>query len=558
MSSISASERRQYEDRLRETREEYENREAEANKRKAAEMKRMQQQQQKQLDSLSDGYEKRIADLQSHSREVITERDQANRNDIEEVRKMHQEQLRKKTVDAEFLRKAQVEAYEGALEKQKNISNSQKENLASRMNAELKEKDKTYGENIEKNRAQLKVSTGDIQDRMNAAHQKEINLLTKNKDEQQLQAEANEQAVKRYYAEQIDDLNRKNQKTDNNWRDRYFETVQNMQDSHGEQLEQLRTLQKDDRENTISTYRRKLDEKSRGILAAQEKYQDSTGSRIDGQIRSKNSQIGALKDKLSQQVELMNRQKETEKKNLANSYEDRISLLENQKEQITESMQDLNRDRIAKNLKGNDKLLQEVNRNHKLASDIKDQRHKAEVDNLKATHSDQMEYFQNTTENYVHNVENNSNKKLTDMEEYFERSREAMKSGYNDKLEKHQEKTAQDFVQLNKVMTERFRSMEKNYNQKMEYAIKSYEERLEQMKTDQQKELLRMDANYKQKIKDQSQGLKVEKNSLEDRYENKISVLEEQHKVELEKMNRRHQEDMQNLATRLNSYSKKA
>jgi hypothetical protein len=46
--------------------------------------------------------------------------------------------------------------------------------------------------------------------------------------------------------------------------------------------------------------------------------------------------------------------------------------------------------------------------------------------------------------------------------------------------------------------------------------------------------------------------------SFEMKYEAKIAQINDSHSDQLDRMNRRHQEDMQNLVTKMSNYSKKA
>src|SRR5690606_16017813 len=84
MSTVRSSDsQRGQDDRVRKVREEYETREAEQAKRKANEIKRLQERHQNEVESIKDTYESRLSSLKSRSKDNLSQRDHENQRDID-------------------------------------------------------------------------------------------------------------------------------------------------------------------------------------------------------------------------------------------------------------------------------------------------------------------------------------------------------------------------------------------------------------------------------------------------------------------------------------------
>lgn len=119
MSSISSSDRARQDDIVRNTREDYENRETENNKRRAQELKRMETRHHDEIKNITDDYETRIAELKDRNRETLSDRDMANNRKIDEVRQTYRESLRNKMEDAYNDREQQKNTYTGEIKSKK-------------------------------------------------------------------------------------------------------------------------------------------------------------------------------------------------------------------------------------------------------------------------------------------------------------------------------------------------------------------------------------------------------------------------------------------------------
>ena len=74
----------------------------------------------------------------------------------------------------------------------------------------------------------------------------------------------------------------------------------------------------------------------------------------------------------------------------------------------------------------------------------------------------------------------------------------------------------------------------------------------------QDREIKRLENVHAQRMAEKDKAGKLEKESITQKYEAKLAQSSESHQNQLDRMNRRHEEDMQNLAVKVNSYNRKA
>ncbi|MNL02614.1 hypothetical protein D3C87_1231260 [compost metagenome] len=125
-------------------------------------------------------------------------------------------------------------------------------------------------------------------------------------------------------------------------------------------------------------------------------------------------------------------------------------------------------------------------------------------------------------------------------------------------MDQSREENLNERVSMSKEMTQRFRNLENSFNGKLENTVKSYETKLSDLKDTQARELKRLENLYTQRLSERDKAARLEKESVMQKYEAKIVQSNESHTDQLDRMNRRHQEDMQNLAVKVNSYNRKA
>lgn len=558
MSSISSSDRSRQDDKIRQTREEYETRESENAKRRKAEIQRLEQRHNDEVRKITENYENRIAELKDRNRETMNDKDFENNRKIEEVRQTYREALRNKTEDAYNARLEQKESYEGALRKQREISETQRDNLTEQMGGELARQEQRFAEMSEENRRRAQESVRDVTRKMNEAHEKERDAMISGQQDQIFTKDRNMREMRKSYESRLKESERQRQADNSRWSQRFSDTVANKNEEFGDNIKMKQMLMEEEREAIRGKYENALEQKSAQMDVQNDNFRDSVNERLNSQIRSRDSQIQRLNSKLNNEMSKNERLRGIERRNLTNAYEKRMGLAEQQREDAIDKMKDLNNERIGRVLDENNKLLRQADRESKSQSTMINARHREERENMIQQHKDQITQISNNAERRVRKVLDLTNKNQAELEKYYTDSLDTVKANYLDRMDTYREKTVADQVATNKTMTERFRNMEATFNARLEQTVKNYEDKIAQMKDNQDRELKRIENMYAQRLGDRDKAMKMEKESLAMKYEAKLAQLNDSHKDQLDRMNRRHEEDMQSLSLKMSSYSRKA
>ena len=557
MSSVGSADR-SADDRVRRTREEYENREAEQAKKKAAELKRLHDRHQEELENTKAVYENRLDNLKSRSQTLLSERDQEHQEDIEFLRQMYRDQLKKKVNEIDNSRVTQVEAYENEMLKEKKINELQLRNLTNNHRNEISERDRFLTRRVNEYQDQARKAVVENRDRLNQTHQKDINAISKQRDEYQSESAKKMMEMKNYYNQKIDDLKRQQRSLDSKWQDRFTSEVKQSQNDFGEHSKDMSDQLKAQREELRGDYDFKLREGERRAEISRKHYEEDLGERNGKLVRSKNYQINELENRLNRQISRAEKQKEAEKKNLILSYENRLADLQEQKEGAFDVLREINKERLMDEKQSSQKMLNEVRKYYKGEIGMKNLKHKMDRESLENMKNERVSFVEAEAARKTARAEMTAEERVAAMEKYFEEAKTQLREDYQEKVEKGREKQAEGASQLNRVMTERFRQIEKNFRDRFDFAIQGYESKISQMKQDHEKEVQRLQSDHKRQLADQTKGLKTEKKSVEGRYEDRIASMEEQHRQEVERMNQQHQKDLKDLALKLNSYNRKA
>jgi len=557
MSSVGASDR-SANDRVRKTREEYETRDAENQKKKKAEIDSLSKKHYEEIRRLSDDFEREMEDLKSQYRTSLNERDQSNNRKIEEVRNLYKEQLRKKTEENETDRRQMRAANDGALQKQKSIAEMQKEHLLETHQEEVARQNEKFQELSQRNRQEIQESLSDHDQKLKEAHAKEINATIEDRDLQLSNKDRDNRETRKAYEAKLNQLRLQKEGEISRWNQKYRDTVANHQEQEADQLRTQGELLRGELDELNRRYAKAIDKKYQQLDDANQELRDSVNERLNGQVRSKQSQIDRLNSKLNHQMVNDERLRNIEQRNLESKYAQQMDLLEKQKEGSLADMKAVNRQRIDQMVDQTNKLLRDTTREHKSETSLMNQRNHQDRELLKQQHAESLDLVTGNAEDRIKKITQLSRANQEAYSTYFDNSLDQLRDNYSDRVASQQERSTEDLVRLNKAMSERFRGMEKGFNQKLEHLTNTYEYKMNQMKDNHEKEIKRIETYYTQRLANRDKETKQQTGSLEMKYEAKIAQLNEAHEEQLDRMNRRHQEDMQNLATRMSNYSKKA
>jgi hypothetical protein len=558
MSSISSSDRSRQDDKIRQTREEYEGRESENVKKRKSEMSRLEKRHNEEISKIADDYETRLESLKDRNRDTITEKDFSNNRKIEEVRQAYREALKNK-MEENYNDREQVRgSYEGELKKQKQVNESQKENVVGQLNNEISSRDEKYSNSLEDNRKKTQEVIHANARKLNDAHEKEKDILVGGNETIKMQNMRETREMKKSFEGRLKDSERRREADNSRWAQKYKDTVVNNRDEYGDNIAIKQDLMNSERDAIRDKFENVLEKKTTAMDEQNQDFRDTVNERVNSQVRSRDSQIQRISGKLNNEISKNERLRGIERRNLTEAYEKRLGIVEEQREDAVDKMRDLNDERISNVLSTNQKLLRNTDRENKSQVNLMNARHREDRENIIATAKDQHTQVSNQAESRVRKVIDLQNKNNDQMGRYYTDSLDTMKGNYLEKMDQSREENMNERVSMNKEMTQRFRNLEGNFNSKLEQTVSAYENKLAELKDTQGRELKRLENLYTQRISERDKASRLEKESVMQKYEAKIVQSNGSHTDQLDRMNRRHQEDMQNLAVKVNSYNRKA
>lgn len=556
--AITPAERRGYDERVRQTREEYENRETDANKRRSEEIKRLEKRHREEVARLNEDYQNQIDSLQSNNRETLTERDQKHRNEVAEIKGLYMDQLRRKMEDNASQRRALEETYEAQLEKQKETSTGQRAHLSERQSEELAKRDEKLNEAIRSARAKTAEGIEDNRNRLTAAHQKEKEILRKDRDESLLRKDFERNELSKSLNGEIKRVERSKDEAVSHWHQKYYDTVENMKSEHSESMQSQKELLDQEVLNQRQKYQNKLEEKSAQMDINNDDFRDSVVGRQNAQIRSRESKIQTLQNKLNNQITNDQRMRNKERDNLAQAYEARFRDLARQKDESVDVMKELNAQRINNVTARNDQVLRAASQDFRSEVNLMNLKNREDRKGLEEQHRDQIRQAGQTADKRIRKMEKLTTQNVRDLASYYDENLNTLKVDYAEKVDAQRDNHVSEQNRLTNVMTNRFRDMESRFQQRMEQTVDKYEDQIARMKEDSAKEKKRLEEAYQSRLKDLEKGHRLEKDSMEQKYETKLAMSNEKHAEEINKVNRRHEEDIRVAVNRANSYSRKA
>ncbi len=556
MSSVSNSDRANYDERVRDMKEDYEQREAENAKRRARDLKRIQQKHDEEVAAVREDFDRRLADIRSRSKEGFSEQEMDHQKKIEEVRELYKEQLRKKAEENEFNIREWRKATEGEKAHKSRADQNREQHYMEQHQKELAKKDEVFSRAKNQYDESLDETVSDNRRKLLTAHEREIQALNKSWQNDKERAELDKEEMRKAYGSTIGQKEQELRYKDAYWNNRFQDlaTKEAAQEEGGETQSQL--LQSENA-RIQKRFREALDKRSEQMGDTEGYLRNSLEERVNSQVRSKQSEIERLKGKLNNTITTDRRLREVERRNLINDYEEKLKMLGKNNEENKEVLMELSQDRIEKALEKKESASRLVDRDHRermahMRTEFRDgldaieQHRNHEVERVKGQADRQVEIFQNKAANET---------KMLNQFQYD--SLESLKDNYSERLTQEREFNASRFSKMNRDIQEKFKNSEEKFTRRLDNTVRDYEARLENMRYNHQKDMQSLKQEYDRRLKAKDKGTDLEKDTLVTKYEQKIAQLNDQHDQNLERVRDRHREDVTNLTKRV-SYQRKA
>jgi hypothetical protein len=556
--AVSAADRARQSERISQTREEAEEREAKLLKRKNEQLKRAEQRHQQEISRLNEAYKNQLGEVREEQRNTLNEREKDHQEDISSLRKNYTGTLQKKMESSETDKKAIRETYQGEIDKQKVVSKSQRQNLIEKQKRELAKRDEDVANTTLHARGKMKEAIEDSSRRLREAHDKEINVFKTRNDDNRLQTELDKNQMRKAYESQKNATARQANFQEAEWKQKYQDLAKQVSTEQVEGFATQGNMLSQGLKDVKNKYDRKLAEKSDQMDESNDVFRESVSERVNTQVRSRDSKIQELAGKLNNQIVNDKRIRSMERNNLQTSYEDKMKNLVDQKDQIKETMQDLNKKRITEMKSRNDNVLRKANQDYRSQMEIERSRFRENILTTEQMRENEINRINDHSESRINKIQEMSQLNTQRMGNFYEDNIQQAKEGFDRKVVDQRERNIELQGQLNRNMSERFRKIENNYAQKLEKTVNNYEVKLQELKDQHEREIRRLQANSKSMLEDKEKGHRTDHDSVEMKYEAKIALMEQAQQDRMEKMQKRHQEELRDLALKMNQYNRKA
>lgn len=556
--AVNATERRGYDERIRQTREESEEKEADLVARQRAEMKRLEKRHQDEIRKITESYQNQLEEAQGRNRETLSERDVKHRKDVDDMKDMYLSQLRKKMEENAVQRRELETSYKNQLDKQKQVSDVKFNHSSNLHEAEMDKRDQELADAIQKAREGMREGIEHNRDGLNDAHEKERRLLVQGRDEALMAKDKEKKEIQKGLRNELAAQKRRNRDNDEMWREKYASTVRDLNENYGENIESHRQLLREAVDDIHGRYQDKLDQKRDELERGSEQFKEDVADRQNTQIRSRDNKIQDLKSKLNLQKVDDARRRGIENRNLTRAYEARYGDLEKQKTEASEAWRELADHRVDTMREKNLDLNRRSERIHRSETAIANARNREDRRAVTELHKDQMETLKNSTDKRIVSIQKTAQQNNKDMADYFDASLDTMKERYAEKVDEQRESHIDEQGKTASVFTGKYREMESKYQKRLEQLAGKYEDKITQLKENQKKEKKMLVDGYESKLAEGRRSQKFEKEAVEQKYESKLALIDEKHQDEVDRINKKHEEDMKNVALRMQNYSRKA
>ncbi len=556
--AISPADRANQSERLNQTREEADEKEAKALKRKNEQLKRAEHRHQQEVSKLTNAYQNELGNIREKQRATMNEREKDHQEDLSKVRKIYGGNLQNKIESGAQDKKILKDTYEGEIDKQKFVSKSQRENLLQKQERELAKRDESLAVVTIDAREKMKEAMDDSSRRLKEAHEKEVNLLRNHADNDRMQSELDKGQMRKAYEGQKMAAARQGESRDLLWKQKYEDLnaqVNEIQESGQTAQGQMLT---EGLKNIKTKYDQRLNKKAEQLDKNNEMFRESVSERVNSQVRSKDSKIQLLGSKLNNHVINDKRMREMERSNLQSVYEDKLHDVENQRDQTKEVMQELNKKRIDGMKEKNDSVLRRANQDYRSQMDVERTRFRENLQTTEQLKDNEVNRISNRAEGRVDKLQKLSELNAKRLGDYYDDNIDMAREGFERKVMDQRDRNMELQGQNNRMMSDRFRKIENTYAKKLETAVNTYELKLQELKDNHDKEIRRLEGTSKIRMEDKEKGHRTERDSTEMKYEAKLAMMEKEHQERLQTVQSRHQEELRDLAMKMNQYNKKA
>lgn len=558
MSSVSKSDNSKRKDELRETREQYQNKEVEAAKRKAKEIQALRKKHSEEVKALSDQFSRQIDEVRNRNQETISERDAKNQEKVDSIRRIYLDKAKKQTEKSETETREMRAAYEGQIEKDSRVHQQQKEIMKRDFTDSLQERDRVIEDTYKRNVDEMQSRLQDQNRKLRSKFEKETDLIRQSKDQEKLESADQLDQLKSYNRNIISDMRRGHDYEKNRMEKNYMRDRAEEQRAYAQVLTEKDSDLRIQRQKVADDLQRKLEAKKESLEQANADFREKITQRIDEEVRQGKLVAEELRKNRQSDLTADRRQRDIEKKNIQKVYEDRYQDLARQRDGIYEVVNEDAKKKIQKVHQDSQGLVsQHVNR-LKTQANLDQARHREEKLQMVHKYEGELDFTQTRADKRLRQVKKNEQDAQATQMQYFQANVAQLKEDFATRLLEQRERHMEELRELNTRLDQRHRESTKNLGRKLEETRSGYEEMLRVQREQHQEELLRLTRLNEQRIKEREKSVRTDQKSIENKYETRLSQQEAVHRADMERLEKRHQEQMMSVSNRMNALARKA
>ncbi len=553
MSSISSSDRSNSDEKLRQSRELYKEREEELVKKHRRELKRINQAHADSLEKMRQSTDDRLAQLREKSQKALSRQDMEYQKDINELKSFYETRLRKsnsESFDRERNLIMQGRQQKQALEQKHEYRiDKLREDHAKTMD----NKDRQLADLSVRNKNEHQKGFKELRQKLSEAHNEElsivqsdkrakVNSLRKDYDRLRTEKDRNIERLEEKYAQDTGDL-RKSQ----------FEMLREKDENYQNLLEyQRKEFQKSLSDNR-KEYAELQEEQSQKNKDAQMGLAKDVSDRTNGRISSlERSLRDSEREKVQQRIN-MNRAKASEVNNLKSAMKANIDALQEEKTQI-----------VAANTKDNAKKFQEIREegqqhinetNRFYLNKVADMEARQRVKDIKSdlkydTDMNKLRSEEKSRKEVLRQAHLTEQERLKDN---YDRSKEVLKQNHAQALDEIQRSNQMEKEELISSLQKRVSEISQKQNEQMTKLHQRYQEQIVKIQDDHKKEIRQLEDYHKRTAATRTRQTEQQKEARELKFKAQADDMKMAHKEQIDRIQARHREELESLINRRRS-----
>lgn len=541
MSSVS---RNNENDRVRRLREEYETREAQSEKKKNSEVKRLKQKHAEELSDISEAYDNKMTSTREKSQDEAKKSERRHQEQIHDISKMHRTQLRKKLEDANEVNQLVKANSKKEIEETERRSQVQRQDSANKSRAIINEKDRQFSDTFDRISGETQEKFKEQTEKFNNLRQKEVEHYNEvNAQDKQ----RNFEKIKRIdasYRDKLSNLERNKNNEITKLITRNKDNEENLSAQQSGELGVKDQLQRTERERLKARYDDKIEDYQKENNEINEDYRNTLSDRTTRQVTSKNSQIRDLKQRSVSDRANQERLHKTEKENIIRDYEKKLDLVNETRELELGQVREENADKKLKQYEQTSDILSAANKRFKQDLQLKTHVGRMDRANLIRDYNDKISAVDDRAERRIEKIHNSSLKNNSITEQNYQQTAEKLKELFDQRIDKNRDMQITQQLEMKEQAQTRLREIERSYAKKLNFIVGQKNDEIEKLKN-QLDSLERSSQNaVTQKMKEHFKTTDKEKQAIVDKYERYIDRVKENYSEEIDRLRERHRRDI--------------